>query len=308
MTTFFVGGCSGSGSPASVRIERMSLLDSKLPVVPCRRTTFGTLTSAFGLIVGDVGIFVDNGTGIANINEFMKGAKLSRVYGLQTHTHHDHRSGVHGNMLLFKKGLVKEIFAPKLPGISFSELVERDFSPETWPVSPKDFGIELKITEFNLGEKLSVLGSMETLKLNHPGGNCPGSSAGYKINTPEGAIVIATDNELSSEKDREAYARFVSGAKILYADLQYRNREYRGERGICGGPPMSRKNWGHSTPEMLRAALEKCNRIPELVVLGHHDPWRTDEDLLKFEAEVHTLLSPLGCNVRFAREGDHFTL
>ncbi len=305
---FFIGGCSGGKNPPTVAVERPFGCPIEAHVRPVARKEFGTFTTSFGLIVDDTGLVIDNGTGIANVNQFFVGMKLGEMHVLQTHMHADHRSMMYANNALYKKGLVKGIYAPNLGGKSFQTFWNEDFDPDNWPVSPMIFGINHNLASFELGDTLPILGGIKTLRLNHPGGNRQSYTSGYSIPTAKGAIVIATDAELDTTAEQEAYAQFVSGARILYADVQYREREYAGASGICSGPPMSRKGWGHSTPEMLFKALSMCEKVPQQVVVGHHDTERTDEDLHAFELELWSLLSPLGTNVRLAREGDCFTL
>jgi len=64
----------------------------------------------------------------------------------------------------------------------------------------------------------------------------------------------------------EQYVEFCRSADLLFHDAQYTDQEYMRARG-----------WGHSTfGEAVDLALEarvKC------LVLFHHDPDRTDEDL-----------------------------
>ncbi len=136
----------------------------------------------------------------------------------------------------------------------------------------------------------------------------PGGAVAYRFTFPFGAVVIATDAELVDGELRRMYAKFVSGARYLYVDMQYRDAEYEGKVGICGGPAMSRVGWGHSTPRLIRETLELCPTKPRTVLIGHHDPNRTDGDLCLFEAETRDHLSSLGVEVRFAKEGDAFEI
>ena len=279
-TRFYVGGCSGSSSP-----------------IPARRE-FGNLTTALGISCGNQALFVDNGSGIPKVSKFLLDNGAESVCGLQTHYHQDHKLGIQNNSLLFRKNLVHEIFAPKLCKKSFQQIMLDDFGTETWPVSPEMFGCIADVREFYPGQALGTVWNIRTLLLDHPGG-----SVMYRIATPDGDVVVATDNE-PKEEHMGLMAEFISGCQLLYFDLQYRKSEYEGETGICGTPAMSRKNWGHGTPEMLGGLLSRCQILPSLIMVGHHDPSRTDGDLFVFEHEVIKPLSNYPSKISFAREGE----
>lgn len=296
----FIGGCAGTNTPSAAKITAPSLHTPKPLIEPWPRTEYGTLTTSFGIVVGDAGIFIDNGGGIIHVAELFRAMEIKKVYGLQTHFHMDHMLGIQNNGMLFRKNLVDTIYAPTFPGKKFRELFDASFDSQGWPIGPKTFGIEHHILDFEPGGYIGdILMGVRTLPLNHPGG-----AVAYRIALPFGDVVIASDTELVGEESTKAYAEFVSGARILYADVQYRTSEYAGEVGIGNGPAMSRKNWGHSTPEMLGYALSKCESAPRIVLAGHHDPSRNDQDLRVFEKETVETLKGLRSEVRFARECD----
>jgi phosphoribosyl 1,2-cyclic phosphodiesterase len=279
-TVLYIGGCSGSSSPEFSRNE------------------FGNLTTAFGILSGTQGIFIDNGSGITKVATFLLAHKVTEVYGLQTHFHGDHRQGIHGNKLLFTPSLTKEIHAPRLCYRSFREIIERDFSEETWPIAPRD----IPILEFEPGSTLLSPVPIETLLQNHPGG-----SVAYRVTSRDGDIVISTDGEPVGRHGDEM-AEFISEAALFYMDVQYRQAEYDGTLGICGGPKMSRVGWGHGTPEMLFDILSKCKVPPKKIIIGHYDPARTTGDLYIFEQEIKNHLVAFDTVVQFAREGDTIAL
>ncbi len=299
-TYVFIGGCSGTANPYTSKVTSPSLVTNKPLAEPISRDKFGIHTTAFGIVIGKTGIFIDNGTGVGAVAQFILSQGATTVYGLQTHIHADHCIGIYNNSLLFKKDLVKQIVTPKLSEYSFQDEYDHDFDTALWPISPEKVGVTHTISEFEPGVTLSILDGIETLSLNHPGG-----AVAYRIHLPEGDVVIATDHELVGDHVKK-YAEFVSGARFLYADVQYRDSEYAGEKGICGGPAFPRKTWGHSTPTMLGEALSHCEKVPTMVIVGHHDPSRSDSDLESFEEEIEHAFVGLKCTVRLARDNDTF--
>ena len=277
---FYVGGCSGTNSPTFPRNE------------------FGNLTTAFGILTGKRGVFIDNGSGVGKVSSYLMENEVNEVYGLQTHFHLDHRLGMPLNELLFVKDLVKGFYAPKLSRRSFKSLFQADFGKETWPIAPTG----ISIVEFKPGKELDTPFNVKTLLLNHPGDYPSGGSIAYRITTPDGDIVIATDGEPVGEHAIKM-AEFVSGCALLYIDVQYRQGEYDGNLAICDKKAMSRKGWGHGTPEMLFDVMRNCAVTPKKVIVGHHDPARTTQDLYLFEQEIKNHLIGFRAVIEFAREG-----
>src|ERR1035437_3376165 len=250
----YIGGCTGSTVVSAERIfhlEARGITDAATVIsLPVSRATFGTQTTSIAILMGSTGVLIDNGTGVQQASEWLKAKGAMQVFILQSHYHLDHISGLPFNGFLMNKNTpVKAIYGPTLPGgFDFDYVMKYFFIAPFWPVWPKKFGIELPIHAFVPGETIPVMGGIKTMLLNHDGG-----SVAYRIPTPAGDIVIATDNELSNSEIRERCASFFSGAALAYIDLQYRNDEYDNKATIGPGETtMSRKGWGHSTPSIDR--------------------------------------------------------
>jgi ribonuclease BN (tRNA processing enzyme) len=121
-----------------------------------------------------------------------------------------------------------------------------------------------------------------TMELNHPAG-----SLAYRFEHQGRIVVIATDHEQETAAQPEALIEFSRGANLLYLDAQYTQAEYRGQVGIAGEEPQSRRGWGHSTLETAVAVAIEAG-VKELH-LGHHDPRRTDSELAKLEQSATSL-------------------
>ena len=308
---FFVGGCSGSGAPRT--FEKLFFDGDTLRKSDFfKRGRFGIRTTSFAIAAGKKVFFVDGGAGIINVNQFLGMPEFAdcEVYGVQTHEHEDHKDSIQRNVFLgFRAAQLKKYYWPRLIiGTSMGgDSFKRSFMD--WPigtkVSPEIFmpGQTIDLDEIKVATFLLKHG-FDVAK------NAPGYSVAYRIETPHGAIVIATDHEidLQDEKYLRDFAKFVSGAKVLYHDLQYRRNEYDGTEGICGGGKMTRKGWGHSTPDMLFRALELCEKPVEKLVAGHHDPERNEDDLLAFEKEVKQGFAPIGTKAEFAIEGRYYPI
>jgi ribonuclease BN (tRNA processing enzyme) len=98
----------------------------------------------------------------------------------------------------------------------------------------------------------------------------PGGALAYRV-APEGdesnAVVFALDSELDGLAESDApLAQLVTGARVLVHDAMYTVEEYGKRRG-----------WGHSSTV---ATVELAMRLGvEMLVLHHHHPDRSDDDL-----------------------------
>jgi len=102
---------------------------------------------------------------------------------------------------------------------------------------------------------------ISSFALHHPGGAC-----GYRIDAGGACFVHATDHE---HGDAEADARLrevARGADVLIYDAQFTPEEYETHVG-----------WGHST--WLEATRCAAAAQVKQLVLFHHDPGHTDDDM-----------------------------
>jgi Beta-lactamase superfamily domain len=130
----------------------------------------------------------------------------------------------------------------------------------------------------------------------------PGPTVGYRIEADGGSFAYIPDHEpaLGTELSKLtpdwisgfAVARDVT---VLFHDAQYFEREYE-----------DRVGWGHSSVADA-VTFARLAGVEELV-LFHHDPLHTDEDLLELEARARSLWDADGAPPRLAREGDVVTV
>src|SRR5437764_6559435 len=100
---------------------------------------------------------------------------------------------------------------------------------------------------------------IETTWLNHPQG-----CLGFRLETKDGVLVYATDNEPGDENFDKAVRKLAEGADILIYDAQYLPEEYAARR----------RGWGHSHwREAVNIVMESGAKE---LILYHHDPDHTD--------------------------------
>jgi len=129
-----------------------------------------------------------------------------------------------------------------------------------FPVDMSAMNAKRKFKEVEGGDQFTIRENKITAKwLNHPQG-----CLGFRIETPAGIVVYATDNEPGDAKLDESLRELATGADILINDAQFTPEQLK----------TTRKGWGHSSwREGVRLAREVGAKT---LVLFHHDPDSTD--------------------------------
>ena len=133
----------------------------------------------------------------------------------------------------------------------------------------------------------------------------PGGALGYRFTdgNPGGrALVYVSDNELSPAARyddqpgwRERFVDFARGAAVLVHDTMYTAAEYDSFFG-----------WGHSTyTDAVELALEAQ---VEQLVLFHHRPERTDDEVDRCLEACRTLVTSRGGRLQVVAAAEGMTL
>ncbi|MDR1618506.1 MAG: MBL fold metallo-hydrolase, partial [Treponema sp.] len=229
-----------------------------------------------------------------------------------THTHWDHIMGFPMFTPLFIPTTKLRIRGPvSYEDDTLESIIGAQLSYRYWPVRQSELSAQIeyaqiKDTTLDLGDGLWVT----TKYLNHPI-----LCLGYRFEYRGKSIVTAYDNEpfrnlfptdpgdpsydedaaregnLVAKEENEKVLRFFLGADVLVHDAQYTAAEYRTHLG-----------WGHSSYEHAINAANKA-KVKKLV-LFHHDPNRTDEQLEQLEGEYQARIrGRTKMEVMIAREG-----
>lgn len=273
------------------------------------RATYGGNTTCLEIATEDAILVVDAGSGFVNlgydlVRRWDRAAEepVPPVHVLFTHPHFDHTCAIPFAECSYDSRAKMTFWGTQRVIQSLNAL----FSPEgamTGVYFPPSFdrlpGIrDLRTIEPDM--KFSIGGTtIRTTSLNHPGG-----SLAYRFERDGRSVVVVTDHEQIEVPDR-LLVEFAAEADLVYADAQYRQREYEGLIGIGTGKPMTRSGWGHGYFEGLLTTAAQAG-IKQLH-LGHFEPQRDDEDLARLEKEAQRQMevqSPsAGCKVALAREG-----
>lgn len=288
--------------------------------IPCpgpATVKFGGNTSCLEIRADERLVIVDLGTGIKPLGDYLmrtdfkKGPIDTDIF--ITHTHWDHIMGFPMFTPIFVPGTKLRIRGPvSYEDDSLESIIGAQLSYRYWPVRQSELAAaieydQLKETVLDLGGGLIV----KTKYLNHPI-----LCLGYRFEYKGTAIVTAYDNEPfrnvfptdpddpnydeeaaregeeAAREENEKILRFYRGADVLIHDTQYTKKEY--EAGKIG--------WGHSSYEHAINSAHKAG--VKKLVLFHHDPNRTDDELEVLENEYRRKIAGRSSmEIMMAREG-----
>ena len=248
-------------------------------------------------------VILDAGTGIRELGRsLMSRANGHGVEGdiFLTHAHWDHIQGIPFFAPLFHRGNHFTIWGSRSLQTSIDRVVRDQMSPVVFPVTFEELQARIDFQELAEERRAGSGYEVAAMAVRHPGG-----ALGYRFATGNGAgsaLVYISDNELNATaaydtpKDwRDQLVNFVSGASVLIHDTMYTREEYDHHRG-----------WGHSTYEdAVELALDAG---VERLVLFHHKPERTDDEVFRRMQECRALVARRGRNLAVIAAAEGLTL
>lgn len=249
-------------------------------------------------------VILDAGTGIRELGRDLLGrpAAAEGIRGdvFLTHAHWDHIQGIPFFAPIFGRGNHFTIHGSRALERSVDRVVRDQMSPVVFPVTFEELAATVDFREVAAEERFSGNGYVvEPFGVRHPGG-----ALGFRLRetNDSGGLVYVPDNEIceaaryeSSPDWRRRFVAWMRGARVLVHDTMFTSEEYGQHRG-----------WGHSTyEEAVEVALEA---EVERLVLFHHRPERTDEDVDRWLEHCRQLVSRRGgsLEVLAAAEGMRF--
>ncbi len=221
---------------------------------------------------------------------------LRRVDVLLTHLHLDHLQGLGFFGPLYQDGVEVHIWGPGGVTHKLAKRLSRYLSPPLFPIHLRSLPCELEIHE--TGEAEHEIGEFQVRSdyVCHPG-----PTIGYRISNSGATLTYLPDHEpalgvkdFPGEPEWTSGYGLAKGADILIHDAQYTQEQYSRHVG-----------WGHSSiADAIRfAALARVRRL----VLFHHDPQHTDDDLDRIGTELLEGIEVPEA-VTLGREDDSFEL
>lgn len=223
-------------------------------------------------------IVLDAGTGIRPLGVLMADEGVQQIHLLLSHLHMDHLQGLGFFRPLYRSDVRVHIWGPPSPVQPLVDRIATYMSPPLFPVRLAD--IPSTVTFHDSPEEAVVIGDLTVRAslITHSG-----PTVGYRIEENGRSVVYMPDHEPSIGVDiADQPADWLSGydlargADVLLHDAQYGDDEYERHRG-----------WGHSAIGHVVAFARKAE--VERLVLFHHDPYHTDEEIEELVAHARRI-------------------
>ena len=221
---------------------------------------------------GPIAIF-DAGTGMRNLGEDLlrqfPGQKI-KVNIFLTHYHWDHIQGLPFFGPLYQEGSEITFHASEKLG-PLRERLRRQMSAPYFPVDFDSVAARLRFVEMDGTSVQAGDLRVRCFPMHHPQG-----ASGYRIESPAGVVVYASDLEPGNAEMDRVVRESSEGADALIYDSQFTPEEYEAHKG-----------WGHSHWREA-AAVARDARVKELI-LFHHDPSHDDSAMNRIEEAARGL-------------------
>jgi phosphoribosyl 1,2-cyclic phosphodiesterase len=253
---------------------------------------YGGNTSCVEVRLDDGGLLIlDAGTGIRPLGLTLRD-QAEPIHLLLTHLHLDHLEGLGFFLPIWDRGTAVHIWGPPSPLRTLEERIARYLSPPLFPIDLSH--IPARLTFHDVLEEPWEIGSarVEVAPVAHPG-----PTVGYRVEADGTVLAYIPDHEPALGTELSALSpEWVSGvsvafgADVLLHDSQYFESEYA-----------ERVGWGHSS---VADAVEFARlSVVEKLVLFHHDPLHTDDDLVDLMQRALEMWAGRGPAPELAREG-----
>jgi phosphoribosyl 1,2-cyclic phosphodiesterase len=234
------------------------------PTPQLENMRYGGNTSCVEVRLGGHLYIFDCGTGFRNL-----GKSLSRTFTetkqpinahiFLSHFHWDHIQGIPFFTPLYESPDNRFCFHSSSRSRSLQRAVEQQMTDPYFPVNMSEMAAHRNFYDIEEDRIAFDNCIIQSMWLNHPQG-----CLGFRIETSEGIIVYATDNEPGHSVFDQNVRKLAEGADVLIYDAQYLPDEYAARR----------RGWGHSHwREAVDIAMQSGAKE---LVLFHHDPDHDD--------------------------------
>ena len=237
-------------------------------------------------------LVLDAGTGMRELGVALQETTADEIHVLLTHLHLDHLQGLGFFRPLFQPGRHVHLWGPKSPVQSLAQRVSIYLSPPLFPVNLDDVGAQVTFHDAPEAEVQIGSATVRAALVTHQG-----PTLGYRIEEHGRSVVYLPDHEPALGIDLVTQPSswmsghdIARGADVLLHDAQYFDDEYPRHVG-----------WGHSS---IGDALEFARKSDvDQLVLFHHDPYHSDDQLDALLAGAHEAWPAAKDCVTMASEG-----
>jgi phosphoribosyl 1,2-cyclic phosphodiesterase len=235
------------------------------PTPQAENMRYGGNTSCVEVRVGEQLYIFDCGTGFRVLgqqlqDEFGEKKLPLSAHVFVSHFHWDHIQGIPFFRPLYDRADSQFLFHCSSRTRSLKQVMDEQMASPYFPVNLSQMQAQQKFYDIDSGRlNLEDGVQIQTSWLNHPQG-----CMGFRMETKDGVLVYATDNEPGDAAFDKSVRKLAEGADVLIYDAQYLPEEYAAEK----------RGWGHSHwREAVNVVMESGAKE---LVLFHHDPDHTD--------------------------------
>jgi phosphoribosyl 1,2-cyclic phosphodiesterase len=258
------------------------------PTPQAENMRYGGNTSCVEVRVGEQLYIFDCGTGFRVLgqqlqDEFGEKKLPLSAHVFVSHFHWDHIQGIPFFRPLYDRADSQFLFHCSSRTRSLKQVMDEQMASPYFPVNLSQMQAQQKFYDIDSGRLNLADGvQIQTSWLNHPQG-----CMGFRMETKDGVLVYATDNEPGDAAFDKSVRKLAEGADVLIYDAQYLPEEYAAEK----------RGWGHSHwREAVNVVMESGAKE---LVLFHHDPDHTDVVIDKIVRDARNYYP----KVRAAAEG-----
>jgi phosphoribosyl 1,2-cyclic phosphodiesterase len=256
-------------------------------------------------------LIIDSGTGFRELGNALIPSMPLKAHIVFSHTHYDHVIGYPFFVPFFVPTNEFNLYGPSLFDKGFRDIMKELLSYSFFPVRLDELAAKLHFHD--LKEEVLTMGpfTVETIYANHPV-----TTIAYRITCDGTSFVFSGDtepysNHLEGDPDADPddvaevediileqntkWLNFLNKADLVFYDSQYTPEEYPKFKG-----------WGHTSMDV--AIHNSAHASVKKLVMTHHDPRRTDEqlDALLLRWKDYVSQHNLNLSIDFAREGETY--
>jgi phosphoribosyl 1,2-cyclic phosphodiesterase len=254
---------------------------------------YGGHTSAVAVIGAGEDVprlVLDAGTGLRALSGLLGPAPFRGAIVL-SHLHWDHVQGIPFCPAVDRPDAEVELHVPgpwdaASTDADASALLARAMSPPHFPIGPDGLHGRWRVVPARPGVLRTPTGAAVTLA---PVAHKGGATMGIRVELDDATLAYLPDHALDGGPSEPTANELVAGVDVLLHDGQFTATE----RDVAA-------SYGHATIEAVLGYADDCG--VGRVVLTHHAPGRTDDELDDLAARFAA--TPAGRPVSFARQGE----
>ncbi len=260
------------------------------PTPQLENMRYGGNTSCVEVRVNEQLFVFDCGTGFRNLGKHLiseSAGSALQAHIFISHFHWDHIQGIPFFAPLYENKDSNFFFHSSSRSRGLQQAIEEQMADPYFPVNMNEMAAHRSFYDIEEGRIPFSDCTIQSKWLNHPQG-----CLGFRLETKDGILVYATDNEPGDPVFDKNVRKLAEGADVLIYDAQYLPDEYQAKK----------RGWGHSHwREAVDIVMESGAKE---LVLFHHDPDHDDaciDNIVKAASGYYP-------KVRAATEGMQLTL